>query len=106
MIKTEYVQHQVETFENEMMDDFDEYLESVDQLKEDIQDAPEIFKKIQSQNTQNIMSRQFVGTLQHLLLLRYPPDVRYRASSLCFFFLSLWLIPSLFRKPEESSTLP
>ena len=95
LIKTEYVQHQVETFENEMMDDFDEYLESVDQLKEDIQDAPEIFKKIQSQNTQNIMSRQFVGTLQHLLLLRYPPDVRYRASSLCFFFFFIPVVNSV-----------
>lgn len=82
MIKTEYVQHQVETFENEMYDDFEEYLESVDQLKEEFHEAPEIFKKIQSMNTQNLTNRQFLGTLQHLLLLHYPPDVRKQYFSL------------------------
>jgi len=35
LIKTEYSQRQVEAFEAEMQEDFEEYLDSVDQLKEE-----------------------------------------------------------------------
>ena len=36
----------------------------------------EIFKKTQSSNIQAAVNRNFLGTLQHLLLMRSPPETR------------------------------